>query len=92
MIKPFLDDLPRRGIAYQYQPHLADNYYDHYNFCFFGPLPEGWVDYVPFAGSCIVPRSMIIDPDQNQVVRAVLRNASFAEGYAPMVCHVLDVL
>ncbi len=38
-MKPFLDDLTKRGISYQYQPHVASNYYDHYNF-YFGPSPR----------------------------------------------------
>ena len=33
---------------------------------------------------------MIVDPNQSQIGTAVLRNASSAEGYAPVPCHALN--
>ncbi|RYP01291.1 hypothetical protein DL763_000263 [Monosporascus cannonballus] len=90
LMNPFLDDLKRRGIDYEYAPHVSRSFYEHYAF-YFGPLPEGFADYAPFTGSRILPRAMLTDPEQNSIATDALRNASLAEGYAPLACQALNV-
>ncbi|KAH6603962.1 fad-dependent isoamyl alcohol oxidase [Trichoderma cornu-damae] len=90
LMKPFLDDLTSRGIDYQYQPHVAPNFFDHYSY-YFGPLPEGYSDYAPFTGSRILPRDLFLDSQNNAIVMDALRNASLSDGYSPLVCQALNV-
>ncbi|KAL6862000.1 FAD-binding domain-containing protein [Trichoderma novae-zelandiae] len=90
LMKPFLDDLTKRGIDYQYVPRISPNYYDHFSF-YLGPLPEGASDYAPFTGSRIIPRSLLLDTEKNVIVMDALRNATLSEGYASFPCQAFNV-
>ncbi|ORY57253.1 uncharacterized protein BCR38DRAFT_461393 [Pseudomassariella vexata] len=90
LMQPFLDDLVARGIEYQYTPHAAASYYEHFNY-YLGPLPEGIADYAPFTGNRILPCAMFVDPEKRPGVMDAVRNASLAEGYGPLPCQALNV-
>ncbi|PHH59141.1 hypothetical protein CDD81_3699 [Ophiocordyceps australis] len=90
LMQPFLADLEQRGIPYHYQPRIAPNFYDHYNF-YIGPLPEGFAGYTPFTGSRIIPRHLMTDPERGADVTAVLRNITMTEGYPFLPCQALNV-
>ena len=90
LVKPFLDDLKKRGIDYDYSSRVSNSYYEHYSF-YLGPLPEGTSNYATFTGSRIIPRALLTDPEKNPVVIDALRNTTLAEGYSPMPCQTLNV-
>ncbi|KAK2733434.1 hypothetical protein FQN57_002130 [Myotisia sp. PD_48] len=93
LMKPFLDDLEKRGIDYEFTPRSFPNYYEHFDF-HVGPLPEGFAGFAPFTSSRILPRSMFVDPEQNPIVTDALRRASQTAnmGYdPPMACQSLNV-
>ncbi|KAI0886568.1 FAD-binding domain-containing protein [Annulohypoxylon maeteangense] len=90
LMKPFLDDLTKRGIDYDYTTSIAENYYNHFDH-YLGPLPEGITPYAPFTGSRILPRAMFLDPAQNPTITGSLRNASLAKAFDPLACLALNV-
>ncbi|KAK1243224.1 hypothetical protein MKX07_003852 [Trichoderma sp. CBMAI-0711] len=90
LMKPFLDDLTKRGIAYQYNPRISPNYYDHFGL-YLGPLPEGSSGYAPFTGSRIIPRDLLLDTKKNAIIMDALRNATLTEGYTPFPCQAFNV-
>lgn len=90
LMRPFLDDLTKRGIDFQYQPRVFDNYYDHFAY-YLGPLPEGNTGFAPFTGSRIIPREVLLDPKKNAVAMAAYQNATKAEGYSPFPCQAFNV-
>jgi FAD/FMN-containing dehydrogenase len=90
LMKPFLDDLTKRGIAYQYNPRVSPNYYDHFGL-YLGPLPEGSSGYAPFTGSRIIPRDLLLDTKKNAITMDALRNATLTKGYTPFPCQAFNV-
>jgi hypothetical protein len=90
LMKPFLDDLAKRGIEYQYVPRVSRNFQEHFS-AHLGASPEGLVDFATFTGSRIIPRDMITDQARNTVITELLRNASLVEEYDPMPCEALNV-
>lgn len=90
LLKPFKDDLAKRGITAQATPNVEANYYTHF-YDYLGPAPLGSAQFEPFTNSRIIPRAMVVDPSRNALVTAVLRNVSLVPAFSPFYCDSFNV-
>ncbi|KAJ5788017.1 FAD-binding domain-containing protein [Penicillium paradoxum] len=88
-LRPFLEDLEKRGIDYQYSPHVAKGFYEHFSRSL-GPFPEGLLHYATFTNSRMLTRDLLTNKDRNIKVTAALRNISTVPGYVT-ACQSLSV-
>ncbi|KAK8017194.1 hypothetical protein PG991_008270 [Apiospora marii] len=89
LMEPLLDELARRGIEYDYRPHLSQNFLEHFDRAL-GHLPEGVIENSGFMASRLVPRSVLLDPAANARVTAALRGISGLPGYS-IACQSVGV-
>ncbi|KAK8022027.1 FAD-dependent isoamyl alcohol oxidase [Apiospora rasikravindrae] len=87
LMEPFLDDLSRRDIDYEYRPHSSPNFLEHFDRAL-GPLPEGIIENSGFMASRMIPRAVLADPAANARVTAALRNISRLPDYS-IACQSL---
>jgi hypothetical protein len=90
MLKPFLEDLTKRGIDYQYTPTVSQSYFYHYS-SLLGPLPEGVIGYAPFVDSRMIPRNLVLNSTTNRVITNTLRNTTLGPNANPMPCMTLSL-
>ncbi|KAK7961172.1 hypothetical protein PG988_012386 [Apiospora saccharicola] len=89
LMKPLLDELTRRGIEYEYSPHISQNFLEHFDRAL-GPLPEGVIENSGFMASRMVPRAVLTDPAANARVTEALRNISGLPDYS-IACQSISV-
>lgn len=85
LLKPFQDDLTKRGIDAQFTPNVEQNYYNHF-YEYLGPAPLGNCVFQPFTNSRLFPRDMVTDPKQNTIVTELFRNVSNMQAFSPFYC------
>lgn len=90
LLKPFLDDLRKRGITPSNTPRVADNYYKHF-YEYLGPEPYGQGTEAPFLTSRIFPRSIVSDQRGTKTLQNLLRNVTLTDGFSPFYCNSFDV-
>ncbi|KAK8123956.1 hypothetical protein PG999_003874 [Apiospora kogelbergensis] len=89
LMKPLLDDLTRRGIDYEYRPHVSHSFLEHFGRAL-GPLPEGIIENSGFMASRMIPQAVLSDPQANARVTAALRNISRLPSYS-IACQSISV-
>ncbi|KAK8108439.1 FAD binding domain protein [Apiospora sp. TS-2023a] len=89
LMKPLLDELTRRGIDYEYSPHISRNFLEHFDRAL-GPLPEGVIENSGFMASRMIPRAVLVDPASNARVTEALRNISELPDYS-IACQSISV-
>lgn len=89
LMEPLLKELTRRGIDYEYRPHISSNFLEHFDRAL-GPLPEGVIENSGFMASRMIPRAVVTDPAANARVTAALRNISGLPDYS-IACQSISV-
>lgn len=91
LLRPYLSELDRLRIEYQYSSHTSPNYYVHFQ-SDLGPLPYGKTPADTLISSRLFPRSTAEDPAANKVLTQTVRDLmAYEHGYFILVCEALHI-
>lgn len=89
LLRPYLDKLTERGIAYSYIPTYSQNYLEYFS-SRFGPGVAGAGPATVQLASRLIPRSGVLDVGQNAKIVESLKAFTDAKSWM-LGCHALNV-